>query len=106
MTGQKFGRGLCGVCSVHVNGVATRSCIATVASVANANVSTIESLVGTRVGRAAICSTTTSPNVQDEERKAIARHRAFPSHRTIGVHCQAMNASPIPVPTGVRYTGM
>ena len=54
MTGTKFGcgSGLCGACTVHVNGVATRSCITTVESVAGANVSTIESLAGTRVGRA------------------------------------------------------
>jgi isoquinoline 1-oxidoreductase alpha subunit len=54
MTGTKFGcgLGLCGACTVHVNGVATRSCITTVESVAGANVSTIESLAGTRVGRA------------------------------------------------------
>jgi isoquinoline 1-oxidoreductase alpha subunit len=54
MTGTKFGCGLslCGACTVHVNGVATRSCITTVDSVAGKNVSTIESLAGTRVGRA------------------------------------------------------
>ena len=54
MTGTKFGCGLgmCGACTVHVDGVATRSCITPVESVANANVSTIESLAGTRVGRA------------------------------------------------------
>jgi isoquinoline 1-oxidoreductase alpha subunit len=54
MTGTKFGcgLGLCGACTVHVNGVATRSCITTVESVASANVSTVESLAATRVGRA------------------------------------------------------
>ena len=54
MTGTKFGcgLGLCGACTVHVNGVATRSCITTVESVAGASVSTIESLADTRVGRA------------------------------------------------------
>src|SRR5213595_93305 len=54
MTGAKFGcgRGLCDACTVHVNGAATRSCITTVESVGGANVSTIESLAGTRVGRA------------------------------------------------------
>src|SRR5882672_7528382 len=51
MTGTKFGcgMGLCGACTVHVNGVATRSCITTVESVAGKSVSTIESLAGTRV---------------------------------------------------------
>jgi isoquinoline 1-oxidoreductase alpha subunit len=54
MTGTKFGCGLgmCGACTVHIDGVVTRSCITPVESVANANVSTIESLAGTRVGRA------------------------------------------------------
>ena len=54
MTGTKFGcgMGLCGACTVHVNGVATRSCITTVESVAGKSVSTIESLAGNRVGRA------------------------------------------------------
>jgi isoquinoline 1-oxidoreductase alpha subunit len=35
-----------------VNGAATRSCITSVESVGGANVSTVESLAGTRVGRA------------------------------------------------------
>jgi len=54
MTGTKFGCGLgmCGACTVHIDGVATRSCITPVESVAKANVNTIESLAGTRVGRA------------------------------------------------------
>ena len=54
MTGTKFGcgRGLCGACTVHVNGAATRSCITTVETVAGANVNTVESLAGIRVGRA------------------------------------------------------
>jgi len=54
MTGTKFGcgLGLCGACTVHVNGVAARSCITTVESVASANVTTVESLAGTRIGRA------------------------------------------------------
>ena len=54
MTGTKFGcgLGLCGACTVHIDGVATRSCVTSVESVAGANVSTIESLAGTRVGAA------------------------------------------------------
>ncbi len=54
MTGTKFGcgLGLCGACTVHVNGVATRSCVTPVESVSGANVGTIESLAGTRIGRA------------------------------------------------------
>jgi isoquinoline 1-oxidoreductase subunit alpha len=46
MTGTKFGCGmaLCGACTVHINGEATRSCITQIASVAGKNVTTIEGL--------------------------------------------------------------
>ncbi len=54
MTGTKFGcgLGLCGACTVHVNGVPTRSCVTPLQAVADSNVNTIESLAGTPVGRA------------------------------------------------------
>jgi len=46
MTGTKFGCGmaLCGACTVHINGEATRSCITMVSSVAGKNITTIEGL--------------------------------------------------------------
>jgi len=46
MTGTKFGCGmaLCGSCTVHVEGEATRSCITTMADVAGKRVTTIEGL--------------------------------------------------------------
>lgn len=46
MTGTKFGCGmaLCGACTVHINGAATRSCVTQVKSVAGKNVLTIEGL--------------------------------------------------------------
>lgn len=46
MTGTKFGCGigLCGACTVLVNGRATRSCITPVSQVAGAEVTTIEGL--------------------------------------------------------------
>jgi aerobic-type carbon monoxide dehydrogenase small subunit (CoxS/CutS family) len=46
MTGTKYGCGVaqCGACTVHVNGVATRSCITPVSSVGAAKVTTIEGL--------------------------------------------------------------
>lgn len=45
-TGTKFGCGigLCGACTVHVDGRAVRSCITRVADVAGARVTTIEGL--------------------------------------------------------------
>ena len=46
LTGTKFGCGmaLCGACTVHVDGVATRSCITSIDSVGTAEVTTIEGL--------------------------------------------------------------
>jgi isoquinoline 1-oxidoreductase subunit alpha len=46
LTGTKFGCGIgmCGACTVHVGGRPTRSCITTVGSVGNAEVTTIEGL--------------------------------------------------------------
>jgi isoquinoline 1-oxidoreductase alpha subunit len=49
LTGTKFGCGIaqCGACTVHVNGVAMRSCSVPIGSVDGAVVATIESLSGT-----------------------------------------------------------
>jgi isoquinoline 1-oxidoreductase alpha subunit len=46
MTGTKFGCGmaLCGACTVHIDGNATRSCITTVDSLEGAEVTTIEAI--------------------------------------------------------------
>ena len=52
MTGTKFGCGmaLCGACTVHVDGVASRSCITPVESVGNSAITTIEAIGTTRAG--------------------------------------------------------
>ena len=52
MTGTKFGCGkaLCGACTVHVHGAATRSCITTVDSVGDSAVTTIEAIGQTPQG--------------------------------------------------------
>jgi isoquinoline 1-oxidoreductase subunit alpha len=44
--GTKYGCGmsLCGACTVHVNGEATRSCVTAIAEVANKQITTIEGL--------------------------------------------------------------
>ena len=46
MTGTKFGCGvqLCGACTVHVNGIATRACGTPISTVAGKTVTTIEGL--------------------------------------------------------------
>ena len=46
LTGTKYGCGVaqCGACTVHVDGVATRSCVTPIASVAGKKVTTIEGL--------------------------------------------------------------
>jgi len=46
LKGTKFGCGIgmCGACTVHINGVAQRSCITPVGSVAGAAITTIEGL--------------------------------------------------------------
>ena len=49
MTGTKFGCGmaLCGACTVHIDGEATRSCITPISSVSGKKVTTIEGLSAT-----------------------------------------------------------
>lgn len=46
MTGTKFGCGMsqCGACTVHVDGVATRSCVTPISTVASKQITTIEGL--------------------------------------------------------------
>jgi isoquinoline 1-oxidoreductase subunit alpha len=54
MTGTKFGcgLGLCGACTVHIDGAATRSCITPLSAVAGKAITTIEAVGKTRVGAA------------------------------------------------------
>jgi isoquinoline 1-oxidoreductase subunit alpha len=52
MTGTKFGCGmaLCGACTVHINGVATRSCITTIENIGTSPITTIEAIGATAAG--------------------------------------------------------
>ena len=52
MTGTKFGCGaaLCGACTVHVDGVATRSCITFIDSIGESEITTIEAIGQTEIG--------------------------------------------------------
>jgi isoquinoline 1-oxidoreductase alpha subunit len=54
MTGTKFGcgMGLCGACTVHVDGVATRSCILPISSLRGKQITTIEAVSSIPAGRA------------------------------------------------------
>ena len=53
MTGTKFGCGmaLCGACTVHLDGQATRSCITSIDSVGDSAITTIEAIGETPAGR-------------------------------------------------------
>ena len=52
MTGTKFGCGLalCGACTVHVDGVATRSCVTLIDSIGTSEITTIEAIGATAAG--------------------------------------------------------
>jgi isoquinoline 1-oxidoreductase alpha subunit len=54
MTGSKYGCGkaLCGACTVHVDGQATRSCVLPVSAVASSKITTIEAIGESKVGKA------------------------------------------------------
>ncbi len=56
LTGTKFGCGiaLCGACTVHMDGVAIRSCVTPVSAVAGKRITTIEALATDTIGKAVI----------------------------------------------------
>jgi isoquinoline 1-oxidoreductase alpha subunit len=54
MTGTKYGCGIaaCGACTVHLGGVATRSCVVPVSLIGDRPIVTIEAMAQDQVGRA------------------------------------------------------
>jgi isoquinoline 1-oxidoreductase subunit alpha len=54
LTGTKFGCGmsLCGACTVHIDGQATRSCVLPVAGAVGKQITTIENVAADPVGKA------------------------------------------------------
>lgn len=54
MTGTKFGCGVaaCGACTVHINGVPTRSCMTPISAAVGQKIATIEGIADSRVGKA------------------------------------------------------
>ncbi|MBC7916533.1 MAG: (2Fe-2S)-binding protein [Rhodoferax sp.] len=54
MTGTKFGCGaaLCGACTVHLDGAATRSCVTPISAAAGKKITTIEAVGNDKVGQA------------------------------------------------------
>ena len=52
MTGTKFGcgRALCGACTVHLDGAATRSCITPIDSIGTSQITTVEAIGATPAG--------------------------------------------------------
>ena len=54
LTGTKYGCGmaLCGACTVHINGQATRSCITSLSQAAGKRITTIEAIGQTKEGKA------------------------------------------------------
>src|SRR4029078_11223743 len=58
MTGTKYGCGVsaCGACTVHVDGVATRSCMLPISLLGDRAVTTIEAMATDRIGRVFKCA--------------------------------------------------
>src|SRR5215471_13463830 len=54
MTGTKFGCGaaLCGACTVHIDGTAARSCVTSIDSIGDSDITTIEAVGETAEGKA------------------------------------------------------
>ena len=56
MTGTKFGcgAGLCGSCTIHIDGVATPSCVTPISAAAGKKITTIEAVAADNLGNASV----------------------------------------------------
>ena len=77
LTGTKFGcgAGLCGACTVHVDGNPIRSCSTPVSQVAGKNVTTIEGLAANEVSRLDSCIFCKPPGSRKKSRNAAIARR-------------------------------
>ena len=95
MTGTKFGCGmaLCGACTVHVDGVATRSCITPVDSIGGSEITTIEAIgatpAGARIQKAWL----------DREVRAVRLLPVGPDHVGVGAAREQPASRPMPTST-------
>ena len=85
LTGTKYGCGIsqCGACTVHVDGMATRTCVTPVSTVEGAKVTTIEGLAsdGLHVLQEAWLDRS-APRIHAEAR--VARQRTCPIGELVG----------------------
>ena len=108
MTGTKFGcgMGLCGACTIHIDGQPTRSCITPVSAAAGKRITTIEAIGATsagktdpgrlaRAGRAAVRLLPVRP---DHVGKRAARRRSRSrATRTSTLPWRATSAAAVPI---------
>src|SRR2546421_11527008 len=54
LTGTKYGCGIaaCGACTVHLGGIATRSCVVPISHIGNRPIVTIEAMANDAIGKA------------------------------------------------------
>ncbi len=92
LKGTKYGcgKGLCGACTVHVNGSAVRSCLTPVTAVANAEITTIEGIAARRpdvqeawiAGTVALCGFCQSGQIMSAVALIEQNPKASPSEIT------------------------
>ena len=111
MTGTKFGcgQGLCGACTIHIDGRPIRSCITPVSAAAGKQVTTIEAIGATRAGKKIQAAWLELDVPQcgycqsaDHVRQRAARREAQPSDSTSTMPWQATSAVAAPIPSLLR----